>query len=59
MDSRLEKAVHNFVFTAKFLEVVKKAEYRNKDKKKTARCSMAITTHKKENARWSMGRNIP
>ena len=32
---------------------------RNKDKKKTARCSMAITIHKKENARWSMGRNIP
>ena len=34
MDSKLEKAVHNFVFTAKFLEVVKKAEYKNRDKKK-------------------------
>ncbi len=34
MDSKLEKAVHNFVFTHKFLEIVKKAEYRNKDKKK-------------------------
>ena len=34
MNSKLEKAVHNFVFTHKFLEIVKKAEYRNKDKKK-------------------------